>query len=651
MEAMRKAANVTPFAPIPRVEGHRKRMSATLAALRSLGFRVDMLLLALEHDWIERFDTGVFRAMRDMVGTFHFVRGRHPRPLAGGSYAVDDWWQPEFEDYARWLFRNVSYDLVLTNYVFTSRVLQLARPNSVRILDTHDVFTGRRAMLESRGLRVEFFHTDAANEAEGLRRADLVLAIKEQEEAIFRGWGVHEVVTMPYAEPTGFVAAPPPRAVLGGPPRFGYLASRNQINVRNFLEFVEVAERLRVPGRPPLEIWAYGSICDVLPEDPRRRYLRGGGVAEAADFYAAIDCVIVPQHFSTGLKIKVGEALSYGRPIICHEHTFEGFGGALDEALVCPSFEDMVRCMYRFAEDPAMPGTLTEAVRQMQLRQVGVVERSVHAMGDFARRCRDNLLLLVDGAALRQDKLYRFVVEAVSTAFIGAWRVVLAMPAAEFRRRSEDDLVGAASVCLGYERIEELRSPEGCGYDWSGVFALDRGTESWPALAGPSWGCPRFAAEDVARYLAAIGEAGQGVPPAAAPAEGVWWLRSSGSVTEAMVPSRGDGGAVPVRFLRWSPWFFEVARGDVGYSLSRSVWLLCHADRRPEAAALAEVLAGRLRLPARIYCADLAAPGRPSALPAGDAYREAFGAMACRPACSTCRAVHRSSGCCGSGCS
>jgi hypothetical protein len=201
VEVHRKALFVTPFAPLPPVEGHRKRMSATFEALRSIGFRPDVLLLALEHDWIERFDARTFAAMREMCGTFHFVRGRHPEPLAAGTYRVDDWWLPEFEDYARWLFRNVPYDLVLTNYVFTSRVLQLARPNAVRVIETHDLFAGRREMLEGRGMRVEFFHTDAANEGEGLARADLVLAIKEQEEAIFRGYGAREVLTLPTASP------------------------------------------------------------------------------------------------------------------------------------------------------------------------------------------------------------------------------------------------------------------------------------------------------------------------------------------------------------------------------------------------------------------------------------------------------------------
>jgi hypothetical protein len=636
MQVLRKALFVTPFAPLPQVEGHRKRMSATFAALKSLGYRMDMLMLALEHDWVERFDTEIFNAMRDMAATFHFVRGRNPQPLASGIYGVDDWWLPQFEDYAGWLLRNVSYDLVLTNYIFTSRVLQLARPNTVRVLETHDLFAGRREMLEERGMRVEFFYTDAANEAEGLRRADLVLSIKEQEETAFRAYGIQEVLTLPYVEQTAFAAAPlPRRCAAGGRPVFGYFASRNQINVRNFLEFMDAVDRLRVPGLPPLDIRAFGSICDVLPEDPQRRYLRGGRVARPADFYSAVDCVIVPQHFSTGLKIKLGEALAHGRPIIAHEHAFEGFGPALDDALVCSSFEDMVRRMYRFADDPGMATALAEAVQRTQIRQVEQLHESVRAIGTFTRRARANLMLLADGVALRRDKLYRFVVEAVSTAFVGSWRVVLGLPQDELAALSDDDLVGAVTAAVGYERVEELHRAEASGFDWAGALVMDPRVLSPSALAGFR-GCPVFVAEDITRYVATM--AGHPLAPLwteanASMARATWRLRSGRMQTTPALAAIGgrDPRSIPVSFLRWSPWFFEMDRTEVGYSSVGGFWVLCRQERRADAVALARLLLDKLSLPARIYCADPvrcaatgAGTGGPPPLPAAAAYREAF---------------------------
>lgn len=624
MEVLRKALFVTPFAPLPAVEGHRKRMSATIEALRSLGFQIDILMLALEHDWVERFDSRIFNAMRAMAATFHFVRGRLPEPLLEGSYGVDEWWHPEFEDYANWLFRNVSYDLVLGNYVFTSRVMELARRNTVRVIETHDLFAGRRAMLEAHGLRVEFYHTDAENEAKGLRRADLVLAIKEQEEATFRAYGVSEVLTLPYVEPTMFVEAPPPRQATGAAPIFGYFASRNQINVRNFLEFMETVERLRQPNRPPLDIRAYGSICDILPEDPRGRYRRGGRVGDASEFYAAVDCVIVPQHFSTGLKIKIGEALAQGRPIISHEHAFEGFGTALNDALACGSFEEMVRRMYQFSDDADAADALTEAVRQTQLRQVAQLNESTRAIGVHARRSRQNLLLMVDGVALRRDKLYRFVLEAVSAAFVGHWRVVLAVPKADFRALSDDDLVGASSVIIGYDDPAELHRPELCGFDWAGVLVFDRPGETWSALSGFR-GCPVFIAEDAAVYLAAM--AGD----AAAPADRLEARRlRSGAAAGAMGGTADDDATADrrtlrVRFLRWSPWFFEIGRSDGGYTHGQAVWVLSCAGRAEEARMVAGFLTSRLKLRVQVFCAGADRDAADAVFaPAAQAYREAF---------------------------
>ena len=41
--------------------------------------------------------------------------------------------------------------------------------------------------------------------------------------------------------------------------------------------------------------------------------------------YEQVDAVLAPMSFSTGLKIKIGEALAAGLPIISHAHAFEGY--------------------------------------------------------------------------------------------------------------------------------------------------------------------------------------------------------------------------------------------------------------------------------------------------------------------------------------
>lgn len=602
MTAFRKALFVTPFAPTPAVEGHRKRMAATLAALHALGYRVDMLFLALEHAWLDLFDAAEFRTLRGMVDTLHFVRGRHPPRLETGTYGIDDWWQPEFDDYAAWLFRNVPYELVLTNYVFTSRVLLHARPASVRAIDTHDLFADRRAMLEARGLRVEFFHTDRDNEAAGIARADLALAIKDEEAAIFRDYGSAAVITLPYVEPTQPPVAQPPRT----PPRFGYFASRNQINVRNFLDFVAVAAAVA----PALDIVAYGSICDALPEDGADRFRRGGRVAEPAAFYAAVDCVIVPQEFSTGLKIKVGEALAFGRPMICHAHAFEGFGTAPHPALACPDFAAMVGWMQRFAAEPGLPDELAAAVVAVQGRQTATVASGIAEIARFVAAARANLLLLVDSAALRQDRLYRFVVESVSTAFGRDWRVVLAAPAGDAGTLDETLLVGAATTFLAPADWASLGDAGEHGFTWRAAIALHGGAV--PALGD----IPVFAAPEITAYLAAM----QGtVAPPEAPAPAL--------LTRYSMPPGDPAAELRVAWLRWSPWFFDLSRDGSDAITSREVWILCHAARRREAEDMADTLGNRLGLSPRVVCADLAGVGLAGVANPAAAYGEAFGRL------------------------
>ena len=60
------------------------------------------------------------------------------------------------------------------------------------------------------------------------------------------------------------------------------------------------------------------------------------------DLYDAVDVVLAPLAFSTGLKIKVGEALSRGKALVSHAHAFEGYL-ATHPFHECADFEAMIQ--------------------------------------------------------------------------------------------------------------------------------------------------------------------------------------------------------------------------------------------------------------------------------------------------------------------
>ena len=108
-------------------------------------------------------------------------------PSAGPDHGIDEWADPALLQFLRWTFRVRRYDMVIVAYTWLSYCFEAVPAGVFRVCDTHDVFSGRRALLESNRIAAEFFHTTPDQEAVGLARADLVWAIKESERRFFTG--------------------------------------------------------------------------------------------------------------------------------------------------------------------------------------------------------------------------------------------------------------------------------------------------------------------------------------------------------------------------------------------------------------------------------------------------------------------------------
>src|SRR3712207_2539976 len=161
-------------------------------------------------------------------GGFHLAP---PQPVARagmpGVWALDDWCPPFLADQVARLHRRGRHDAVLVHYVWMSRVLEGVE-GALRVLDTHDLFGDRHLAAREQGLDPSWFFTTREEEARGLARADLVLAIQEAEAAALRERSAAPVLTFGHMPPLRFLVADdaaPPRAA------FGYLGSANPWNV------------------------------------------------------------------------------------------------------------------------------------------------------------------------------------------------------------------------------------------------------------------------------------------------------------------------------------------------------------------------------------------------------------------------------------
>jgi len=267
---------------------------------------------------------------------------------------------------------------VWVEYVFLSKVLDGFSPSVLKVIDAHDVFSERFAMMRAGELEPEWFYTDPEAERKGLARADRVVAIQDRDAAAFIAMGLARVTTI------GHFPAVRPAPGKPAPGRILYVASDNSGNVKAWDHFVRtmltpIGERL-----PDASIQVAGKICRRIPESPR--CVKLGPVEDLGSRYGSAVLAVNPEILGTGLKIKTIEALAHGCPVVT---TPAGIRG-LEEAEGCGIL--LARTPEEFADGVAKLMTRS-AFRDEQ-------SRSALAFADrYLRRNREALSRLLAGTA------------------------------------------------------------------------------------------------------------------------------------------------------------------------------------------------------------------------------------------------------------
>jgi glycosyltransferase involved in cell wall biosynthesis len=313
----------TPTAPTD--QGNRKRIYAVCRELQRRGARIHFVFYPQEW-WFDYLPDDLVREMGRQWDSFHLLpatRHTYTKP-EGADYKIDEWWDDSIRDYLQWLFKRNRFDAFIVNYAYMSKAFEYAPANTLKILDTHDKFTGRRQLLDQNGIAPEFFYTTDDQEAIALNRAQLVWAIKDEERDFYRSISSTPCITMPHIEPEARVARVR-RPEDNGRLVIGMLGSGNAINVNNARAFVKVALPIIARREAPVVIRFVGAMCSRLPDLEGLPGVELMGPVDSTDeFYRDVDLVIVPLAFSTGLKIKAVEAFATGMPLVAMGHALEG---------------------------------------------------------------------------------------------------------------------------------------------------------------------------------------------------------------------------------------------------------------------------------------------------------------------------------------
>jgi len=385
---MSRAVLVISPAPVfPTSAGNRRRILTVCETLRARGYEVDFALFGHEDEIYRAFGHHAPTDMKRMAEFFRNVFYIEPEDeirirTKSHAFLLDDWYSPQLDLFVDWYFRTYPATVaVFVNYVFLSSALTRAPKHVVRVIDAHDRFADRRLMYAAYRGEPNFFYLDRAAEADGLARADFVLAIQETEKAYFSSIAKAPVhLIMHRVE-----RIRPPTRRLNAVRAIGFIGHGNDANVVSISQFAAAwSARRRHLGGPNLVI--AGEICSIFAGGAPPGVQLLGYCDSLDDFYDAVDIVVTPLVMGTGLKIKTVEALAYGKPVVGTRLAFEGLD-PVHEAHCCESSDAVVSAVASIAASGAAGDALCRASAELFDHYLEATKRGEDAFfRDFENR-------------------------------------------------------------------------------------------------------------------------------------------------------------------------------------------------------------------------------------------------------------------------
>jgi glycosyltransferase involved in cell wall biosynthesis len=329
MQAFMKNNKILLISPIPThpaTSGNRARVLSLARIIKEEGYQ----LYFLHIKWRE----GDVHLMKEFWGNNYFSCDYVP-PKTGillkllrriyrklgleKAYRLklDEWYDTNVDRCIKKLNTNINFDVVVVEYVFFSKALNNFSNETLKILDTHDVFADRHKHYIKQGQQPTWYSTSKREEGKGFNRADYVIAIQDKEYEFIRDNCKKKVVVVGHnidISTTDTSKAMPNRVL--------FLASGNGINKQAADFLVNRVIPLVTQELSDVEFVICGGISDVLPEI--KGVVKLGRVSDLVAVYSSAALVVNPVHIGTGLKIKTIEALAHGKPLVTTSVGAEG---------------------------------------------------------------------------------------------------------------------------------------------------------------------------------------------------------------------------------------------------------------------------------------------------------------------------------------
>jgi glycosyltransferase involved in cell wall biosynthesis len=357
-----KIAFVSAIPAVPASEGNRSRILQLTRAVRSLGHEVHFVYIdtpmVLDFDsaaheaefgpqyvhFVSRQRGGLkSRLDQDMSLEFGFTAFRAVRKVhrllgrdSGFYNYLDEFYYPEIGRQVRDIQRQLGIDAVIVEYAFHSRAF-LGLPDEVlRILDTHDSFADRhKAFINTANKYGYWFSVPPKMECKAFRRADVVIAIQEEEERAFRQRLGKEP---PAVATVSHILDLDGRVEDLSSSDFLFLGSSNDANIISLTGFLDNVLPIVRATRPDIRLVVAGSICGKIGD--REGVVKLGRVDSLKDAFTRAPLSINPITLGTGINIKLLDALAAGVPTISTRTGARGLSDRYQRGVVIVGDDD-----------------------------------------------------------------------------------------------------------------------------------------------------------------------------------------------------------------------------------------------------------------------------------------------------------------------
>ena len=211
------------------------------------------------------------------------------------------------------IFKENTYDYIIISYVLFTAFIGNKKllKNTKIIVDTHDFFTAQFSSKKRFKLGKAF-----ETEIHLLKQYDIIWTISNDEQFVFSQFLPNKkIVTIAH----GLANKSEPHIKTTFPIDIFYIASKNPHNVQAAHWFFDKVYPLLDEN---IKITVVGRICDEIPDLKNVKKVRFA--EKIGGYYQDSKITICPMLSGTGLKIKVVESLSFGKPVVCNERGVDG---------------------------------------------------------------------------------------------------------------------------------------------------------------------------------------------------------------------------------------------------------------------------------------------------------------------------------------